>query len=289
MNEIKLERISKAKALLQLQNATTENLWDHLLKLQVDLYFDQEIYLLSDQIWWQNSQNILEIGCGNGEYLSRLATTFSDKNYTGFDITISNGQLNNKHISFLKGDAELFNEQLASQFDAVIFRLTLQHLKNPELALEHAFHYLKPGGHVLIIDSCDSSKKNSHPIPSLEEGMKILNLRNQQKGEGNRFITLQVLRDLSDEKSALAKLFTLLFTSLTNKGENNLGSGRILFNAKRDRTLYFNQGLFFLEIVRRKCELPIDLSRAYDELQVYIENDQSWFIPGFHQLVLKRK
>ena len=47
----------------------------------------------------------------------------------------SNAQYGPYGLDFAKGDAEQENEQLKDKFDVILFRLTLQHLKNPSLAL----------------------------------------------------------------------------------------------------------------------------------------------------------
>jgi len=154
----------KIVCLDQLERASKEDLWDAFLEGQAKLFFESEIKWLTNQTWFQQAKNVLEFGSGNGAYLSQLAERFQDKTFHGIEklhssVITSNKYYSNEKVLFEHGDAEVFNDQLISSSDIVLFRLTLQHLGKPLIALNNTWHYLSSQGYVFIIDSCDLAKK----------------------------------------------------------------------------------------------------------------------------------
>lgn len=140
-----------------LQAADLSDLWNYFLKGQADLFFSHEAELLANEKGWTTAQTVLELGSGNGAYLSKLSEVFKDKTYLGVEkqssfVAQSNAQFGRSGLIFAEGDAEEENELYKNQFDAVIFRLTLQHLKNPKFALQLAHQYLKQEGYDVSVD-----------------------------------------------------------------------------------------------------------------------------------------
>ena len=201
-------------------------------------------------------------------------------------IEQSNAQLSRSGLTFTEGDAEIRYEQYQNQFDAILYRFTLQHLKNPKLSLELAHQYLKKDGYVFIIDSYDPSRISSHEIHLLEDASRQHNERNRTASKGNCHITIEILEDLQTKNSSLSSLYKIVHTSLDVHG-NRLEKG-IRFESKQDRKLYFNHALLFLSILKKGYEVSIDLSKAYNELQVYLEDETAWNCPGMHLLILKK-
>ena len=274
-----------------LQTAELSDLWNYFLKGQADLYFEQEMKLLSKEAYWEEAQNILELGSGNGAYLSRLSETFKDKIYLGVEkqpafVEESNAKYGKLGLAFTEGDAELEYDQYRSQFDTVLFRLTLQHLKNPRRSLELAYQYLKQGGYVVIIDSYDPAKSSSHKIHSFDEASRQHNERNQATQKGNRRITIEILEELQNKSGSLSSFYEVIRTSLDVQG-NRLEKG-IRFETEQDRKRYFNHALLFLAILNKGYNVSVDFSKAHKELQVYLEDETSWISPGMHFLVLKK-
>ena len=254
--------------------------------------FTQEADLIANQNFWQQAKNVLELGSGNGAYLHRLSTRFSDKNYLGVEkqpepVKQSNQNFGGSKLEFREGDAELANEDLEDQFDVVLFRLTLQHLKKPRLALEHACTYLKNGGHVIIIDSYDPARTTSHTISSLEEALCQHNERNKKESKGNRQITMEILDELKKCNGTLGKLYEVEFTNLNEQGE--VLKTVVKFENQQERRLYFTGVLLYLDILNKAWEVPVDFSKTHEELQVLLENEKAWICPGMHFLILKKK
>jgi hypothetical protein len=224
--------------------------------------------------------------------LSQIAERFQDKTFHEIEklplsVIQSNERYANERVVFEQGDAEVFNDQLINSSDIVLFRLTLQHLEKPLIALNNAWHYLSSEGHVLIIDSCDLAKKTSHPILEIEKVLILVSEIQKENGHGNRKITLEVLAMLENKQSSVNEFYDLVFSNLDSKGKIQHES--ICLKGKENRKLYFNHGLLFLKLLSLTYQLPVDLSIAYDELKNYLEDENAWVIPGMHLLVLKKK
>jgi SAM-dependent methyltransferase len=274
-----------------LEAADLKALWSCFLKGQANLFFEQEAQWLSEKEGWAKAQTVLEFGRGNRAYLPRLAETFSEKHFLGVEkqpllVEQSTAQFIRSGLTFAEGDAEVHYEQYENQFDAVLYRLILQHLKNPKDSLELAHRYLKKDGYVFIIDSYDPARISSHEIPSLEEASRQHNERNRAALKGNRRITIEILEDLQNKRGSLSQLYEVVHTSLDLQG-NRVEKG-LRFESEQDRKRYFNHALLFLTILKKSYEVPVDLSEAYNELQVFLKEEKSWVCPGAHLLVLKK-
>ncbi len=274
-----------------LQTADEADLWNHFLTGQVGLYFSQEAKLLASEKCWLTAQNVLDLGSGNGMYLYRLSEAFKDKAYLGIEkqlslVKQSDEEFGGIGLEFREGDVEAEIEGCKGQFDAILYRCTLLHLKNPKLSLEHAYQYLKQDGCVIIIDSFDPASRSSHRIPSVEDAFLRLNERNEREGTGNRRISIEILEELQQGKGPLAGLFQVIRTSLDAHG-NRLEKG-IRFESEQDRKRVFNHGLLLLAVLNKRHGIPVDFLKAYEELQVYLKDDHSWRSPGVHFLILKK-
>lgn len=287
-----LIEFDKATCLEQLENASKEQLWDAFLEGQARLFFDSEIQWIANQNWFDQAKTVLEIGSGNGVYLSKFAEKFQDKSFHGIELLPLSVRQSNEHFSregltFELGDAEVFNDELVDSSDIVLFRLTLQHLEHPILALNHAWQYLSPAGHVIIIDSCDLARISSHPIKEVETILQSISELQKESGKGNRKITLEILNILECKQSPLSELYEILFSNLDREGNHQQDS--ICLKGEHNRQLYFNHSLLFLKLLSLTYHIPVELGKAYDELIVYLEDENAWIIPGMHFLVLKRK
>lgn len=282
----------KVTCLERLEKAEDAELWDFFLAGQAKLFFDSEFQWILKQVWWQQSERILEIGSGNGAYLSKLSNKFQEKTFLGIEklskfVTQANVLYAKDKLAFREGDAEIFDTQLINSADIVLFRLTLQHLQDSTTALKNASHYITSNGYVFIIDSCDMAMRTSHSITAIDEALQLVAECQSKQGKGNRKVTLELLQSLESEKSPLSNLYEVVFSNLDAAG--NILCDSIRFEGERDRRIYFNHSLLFLNLLHRTYQIPIDLNKAYNELQAYIEDEGAWTSPGIHFLVLKRK
>lgn len=282
----------KEMCLEKLEQSTTEELWDIFLEGQAELFFEPEFQWIASQSWWADAKNILEFGSGNGAYLSKLSDQFPEKNFFGIEkLSLSVKQANERYakdkVKFQEGNAEIFNEQLSNSAEVVLFRLTLQHLKKPLSALQNAWEYLQSNGYVLIIDSCDSAKKTSHPITAIDKALELVAEAQRNNGIGNRKITLEILQMLENQQSPLSELYELISSNIDTTGK--IVYKNICLEGERIRERYFNHNLLFLTLLHRTYHVQIDIQKAYNELKQYLNDENAWTVLGMHYLVLKKK
>lgn len=94
---------------------------------------------------------LLDVGCGNGEMMRLIHAILPDWKLTGIDITP-------KILAWARNVDPLFNYQVMPAteitlerdfYDVVFCGETLEHLDNPELAIEQMFKVLKPTGRLV--------------------------------------------------------------------------------------------------------------------------------------------
>lgn len=281
----------KQSTLQVLENASDAELWDALLEGQAKLFFNAEYSWIAKETWWPSAMRVLEIGSGNGAFLLSLADHSPEKRFLGIEKlpkSLEYAHESNKraNVVFREGDAEVFDAQLIDSADVVIFRLVLQHLSDPLLALQHAAQY--SNGYVLIIDAYDKARRTSHPIGAIDEALnQVAQQQLKQNAPGNRRISLDLLAMLEKEDSPLSNLYEVVFSNLDSEG--NLCKEMIRFEGKRARELYANNGLLFLTLVNRTYHVPVNLDKAFDEIQEYRSDEGAWSSMGMHYLVLRKK
>lgn len=121
--------------------------------------YRQIIRLLKNQARKQFAPgaHFLDIACGTGEVITRLATEFSDVKFTGADFTAAMLQKAKEKTAGLKNVywqeanvAELPFEK--NKFDVILCSDAFHHFFNPEQALSEVFRVLKTGGLFLLVD-----------------------------------------------------------------------------------------------------------------------------------------
>ncbi|NJK40667.1 MAG: class I SAM-dependent methyltransferase [Acaryochloridaceae cyanobacterium SU_2_1] len=110
--------------------------------------------------------SVLDIGCGTGKLLNRLADHFPQLQGTGLDLAqqmLYQARQANRHhprLIFIQGrsDALPFAQQ---QFEAAFSTISFLHYPEPECVLQEICRILKPGGQFYWVDyipllSCNS-------------------------------------------------------------------------------------------------------------------------------------
>lgn len=164
-------------------------IWDSMQRLQTDFCFRQELSWYYNSRQWLDSNNILDVGTGNGYYLGKLATLFSDKIYLGIDsskefIEIANNEINSDYISFKYGNAF----DIGGNYDFVILRLVIQHLSDIPSLLGHLAEIVKPGGSALIVDAYDAARFFHPPLPQFMNFFKAYTSNELQNGRDRNVI-----------------------------------------------------------------------------------------------------
>lgn len=158
--------IQKPPAALPLSDAEPGNIldtshkaalsnWNRLLEIQVEMFLPYEInYYLANEAW-RKAGHVLDAGCGNGYYISRVQSFFPEKSYTGIDISeemtsIAKSRFADSGIAFQQADFLEYQPQ--KPFDVVIMRLIVQHMSGFHAILDHASKLLSAQNRLIIIE-----------------------------------------------------------------------------------------------------------------------------------------
>jgi len=104
---------------------------------------------------------MIEIGCGTGYTLNRLAKDYPHAHFTGIDIgekhidCAKHRCKDLKNCSFFKAD--ILKDDISDRYDVALMKYVMIHLTNHIEVLRRIRKLLKSGGRVSIFDNCWSS------------------------------------------------------------------------------------------------------------------------------------
>lgn len=280
VKRLHFEQLSKEEVVDWLEAASEADLWSYGLWNMAELFFPVEMEQFTRKDWWVNAQTVLQIGSRTGEYLRRLEETFPDKSYRGIEKKAEWAKLMSNTY---QGDPEEFQKDLVGQFDVVLIHMILQYLDDPYKALMHASQYLKREGRLVIIGACDSAQACSRSTPLLREALQALN----REGSANRTVTLDILRAFLPQ-GELEDYFALEFSNLDEEGLAKVDCHQIRLQTPSQRAHYFTCLMLFLASMQKEQGIAVDLSRTYDELHFYIDDETAWVQPSTHLLICKK-
>ncbi|MCM0591937.1 MAG: methyltransferase domain-containing protein [Gloeotrichia echinulata IR180] len=113
---------------------------------------------LLEYVDFPEQPNVLDLGCGTGRLLERLAAKFPDLRGTGLDLSpkmLRIARQNNCHrprLIYIEGKAEslTFAE---GQFNAVFNTISFLHYLEPQQVLSEVARVLSPGGRFYLVDT----------------------------------------------------------------------------------------------------------------------------------------
>lgn len=138
--------------------------WNRLLENQVDVVLADELTLFQSTPEWLAARSVIDAGCGNGYFMSKIAEYFPEKDYLGIDLSpelIAVASQRHPRRTFVAGD--FFTAPLG-RADVVLMRLVVQHLSDFAAVLRRSGELLAPGGTLVIVES-DLSRSQLLPQP----------------------------------------------------------------------------------------------------------------------------
>lgn len=117
--------------------------------------------------------SILDAGCGNGEFLKKIADLYPSAFCVGFDISGEQIEMANQEknhaIEWKVCDVyhtEELKETHPKLFDIVHSRFVLTHLQDPEKAVDALLKMVKPGGVLILEDRSEKARLIGKPEAS---------------------------------------------------------------------------------------------------------------------------
>jgi SAM-dependent methyltransferase len=190
-----------ANALLSTSDAASELRWNALLELQVAAYLPYEMSFYLTWPTWHQATTVLDAGCGNGHFLSRLRKFFPSKSYTGLDLSqelvaAASENKDLKGVEIVHGDFFAYSPKV--QYDIVIMRLIVQHMAGFEQIFNQLNSLVRPGGSVIILEPDTRSFMNFPRTPNFE---KLLVAYNDVMAKGR--LNRAVLGNLATELNSV--------------------------------------------------------------------------------------
>ena len=155
------------------------DLWAPLYDFLFPSVFYQAIHKrMLEYVQLPSCPNLLDIGCGTGRLLDRLATEHSDLQGTGLDFSaemLRQARRSNHHrprLIFVQGSAVRlpFADE---QFDVVFNTLSFLHYLEPERVFAEINRVLRPGGTFYLVDPTTITPTGICRLPVSPNGIKL--------------------------------------------------------------------------------------------------------------------
>ncbi|MDZ8222464.1 class I SAM-dependent methyltransferase [Nostoc sp. ChiVER01] len=129
--------------------------------------------------------NVLDIGCGTGRLLERLATQFPDLQAIGLDLSANMlrvARQSNRHrprLIYVEGKAESL-PFADGQFDAVFSTVSFLHYLEPKQVLSEIARVLSPSGRFYLVDFTSIKETESQLLPVSTLGIRLYSPNQRQ-------------------------------------------------------------------------------------------------------------
>ncbi|MEI6442287.1 MAG: class I SAM-dependent methyltransferase [Nostocales cyanobacterium ELA583] len=149
---------------------------------------------LLSQIELSPNANVLDLGCGTGRLLNRLATEFPEIRGTGLDLSpqmLRVARQKNRHrprLIYIEGNAE--NLPFAEgQFDAVFNTISFLHYPQPEQVLNEVARVLSLGGKFYLVDITFNNSSSCQIMPHSPTGIRFYSQKQREEMGNNAGLT----------------------------------------------------------------------------------------------------
>ena len=133
---------------------------------------------LLDYVELPENAQVLDLGCGTGRLLDRLAAKYPDLHGTGLDFSaemLRQARSSNRHrprLIFVQGD--VVSLRFANgQFDTVFSTLSFLHYSAPEQVFAEVYRVLRPGGRFYLADPAPVASTGAWHLPVSPKGIRL--------------------------------------------------------------------------------------------------------------------
>jgi 2-polyprenyl-3-methyl-5-hydroxy-6-metoxy-1,4-benzoquinol methylase len=251
-------------------------LWEAVLANQSHLYLESDLKFFFNQPAWQSAKKVLELGCGNGAFLSKLSNYFPEKRYLGVEIDEKNLNIAKERcksqasISFLQSDIWKFAP--SEKYDVIVLRFVLQHLKDNERLLPFLKSMLSEGGCIFVVDACDHMFLSRPAITSFRS-------------------VLDQIKEFQDSHNQKRNASFELLEISERFGYKVVRSEQTPCPIFRDadRTAITELIVQVYEVLRRLMQGSLDEDLLSSELAAWFTSPYCYLQLGLHQLVIGKK
>lgn len=125
-------------------------LWEQQKGNRFDYYSNARDDIISLMKVTNEEFHVLEVGCGTGSTLKRIASIYPQAVVKGIEVQEEVAAIGAQSLDIICGDIEIMDlDYNTAYFDYIIFGDVLEHLRDPWRVLEKVRPYLKSGGRVL--------------------------------------------------------------------------------------------------------------------------------------------
>ena len=130
--------------------------------------------------------NVLDLGCGTGRLLNRLATQFPTLQGIGLDLSaemLRQAQQRNQHglrLAYRQGNAESL-PFADGEFDAVFNTISFLHYSNPQQVFSEVSRVLRPSGRLYLVDWTAREETGALYIPFSPGGIRAYSPQRREK------------------------------------------------------------------------------------------------------------
>jgi ubiquinone/menaquinone biosynthesis C-methylase UbiE len=155
----------------------------------VSVFYQSLHRRLLDYLTLPERAQVLDLGCGTGKLLDRLADRFPDLQGMGIDLSpemLRQARQSNRHhprLIYVRGNAEDLPCG-AEQFDAVFNTISFLHYQHPDRVFAEVSRVLKPGGKFYLVDYVPQTSETIQQVPLTPGGAKFYS-REQRAKLGN--------------------------------------------------------------------------------------------------------